>query len=277
VDRILIVEDDDDSREALAELLEGHGYDVETARDGVEAVEVAEKTPPTLVISDVNMPRRDGFALVGVLRDRAACASVPIILLSALSERERRVAGLDLGADDYLGKPVDADELLARVRVHLRHAHRQQELEQSSLLDPLTGVLNRRGLMAALHREHERVLRGRGSMSVMLIDVDDFKALNDTQGHAAGDQALRDIARAITEAVRAIDHVGRLGGDEFLVVVPDTDHAAGAALAERIAHLPVEVGLSVGHATLRPGETAEQLLARADAEMYERKRRRKAQ
>jgi diguanylate cyclase (GGDEF)-like protein len=277
VDRILIVEDDDDSREALAELLEEHGYDVATARDGVEAVELAEKTPPTLVISDVNMPRRDGFALIEELREREASATVPIILLSGILERERRVAGLDLGADDYLGKPVDADELLARVRVHLRHAHRAQELEQSSLLDPLTGVLNRRGLTAALHREHERVHRNGGALSVLLIDVDDFKTLNDSQGHAAGDRALRQIARAITEAVRAVDHVGRLGGDEFLVILPDADRAAGATLADRIGQLRVPAGLSVGAATLRPGESAEQLLARADAEMYQRKRLRKAQ
>jgi two-component system, cell cycle response regulator len=285
-DRILVVEDDDDAREALAELLVEQGYDVATARDGIEAIEMAERAPPTLVISDVCMPRRDGFALIGELRRHTASADTPIILMSGITERERRVRGLDLGADDYLGKPVDADELLARVRVHLRNARRRQELERRSLLDPLTGVLNRRGLMAALRREYERVHRGGAPLSVLVFDVDRFKELNDNHGHQVGDLVLRHIAREISDAVRAVDHVGRVGGDEFLVVIPDADEAAVDALAARLAELrlpplmfdgtALDVGVSIGVATLRAGETVDQLLARGDAAMYQRKRQRKS-
>ena len=287
-DRILIVEDDDDVRDAIAALLEEQGYVVETARDGAEAVQKVEDDPPALVISDVRMPGMDGFHLVERLREQASTADVPIILLSALDEHERRVAGLDLGADDYLGKPAHPDELLARVRVHLRHAHRQQALVRRSLLDPLTGALNRRGILAVLRRERERALRTRTPLSVLMLDVDGFKALNDTHGHAAGDSALRLIARAIVDAVRVVDHVGRLGGDEFVVAVPDGDEQAAAALAARLEVLDLpaleveggevlRVEVSVGAATMREGESLDALLERADAEMYARKRARARQ
>ena len=286
-DRVLVVEDDDDIRDLLSELLEEQGYEVTTARDGEEAVQVIDAEPPALVISDVRMPRRDGFELVHALRERRETADVPILLLSANTRKEEFLDGLERGADDYLEKPIDPVELLARVRVHLRHAHRRQELERRTLIDPLTGVLNRRGLMEAIRHEHERVHRVPGThMSVLLIDVDRFKTLNDTLGHNIGDQVLKRIADALVEAVRAVDHVGRLGGDEFVVVTPDADLTAANALANRLADLAIEplavdgqdvkVTVSVGVASLIEGETIDELIGRADTEMYQRKRQRKA-
>lgn len=281
-ERILVVDDDDDGRDALAALLEAHGYGVVRARDGSEALRTTERDSPSLVISDVVMPGVDGFELVRTLRARASSADVPVILLTGHDETTRRVEGLDLGADDFLAKPVAPAELLARVRVHLRHAERRRELERRIHVDPLTEVLNRRGLMATLRRELERARRDGTPMSVLMIDVDRFKHLNDTCGHAAGDVVLRNIARTLSEAVRAVDLVGRLGGDEFVVVVPNSDEPAAAALAERIALMriapvevdgrAIEVGVSAGVATLRDGETIEALLERADRAMYSRKR-----
>jgi two-component system cell cycle response regulator len=284
-DRILVVEDDNEIREALGLLLEEHGYTVDTARNGAEAVEKVEHDPPSLVISDIMMPDVDGFELVERLRERPAFADIPIILLSALREPDSRIAGLDLGADDYISKPTRPDELLARVRVHLRHAHRQRQLVRRSLVDPLTGALNRRGILSVLRRERERALRTGTPLSVLMLDVDGFKALNDTYGHKAGDIVLRDLARAIVEAVRVVDHVGRLGGDEFVVAVPDGDAAAAAGLASRLSVLelpplevrdrePLEVHVSVGVATLTGDETVDELLERADEEMYRHKRSR---
>lgn len=281
-DRILVVEDDDDIREALEALLEEHGYAVDTASDGAEAFAMVEQDPPALVISDVMMPGVDGYQLVEKLRKRPASADIPIILLSALQDPERKVAGLDLGADDYISKPTRPDELLARIRVHLRHAHRQQALTRRSLIDPLTGTLNRRGILSVLRRERERALKTGAPLSVLMLDIDGFKALNDTYGHKAGDTVLRQLARAIVEALRVVDHVGRLGGDEFVVAVPDGDPVAAAGLAARLSVLelpPLEiqdgslqVHVSVGVATLRQGESVDELLERADEEMYRRKR-----
>lgn len=281
-DRILVVEDDDDAREAIADLLRRHGYVVDTAADGAQAASKVEREPPDLVLSDVWMPNGGGFELVRALRARPASAHIPIILISALDEQARRVAGLDLGADDYLPKPVGSAELLARVRVHLKHAHRQRELERHALLDPLTSVLNRRGAVAALSRHHERSVRHRSPLSVLVIDIDRFKEINDTHGHAAGDAVLCHLARLLTDAVRVVDHVGRLGGDEFIVILSDTDASAAGALCARLRAMAIPPALvdgheltyaiSIGAATLRDDETIDELLARADRAMYGVKR-----
>ena len=278
-----MVDDDAPSRDALAALLRDHGYEVSIASGGIEAAAVVDRDAPDLVISDLRMPRGNGFELVKRLRSRSATVDLPIILVTAFDDPARRVHGLDLGADDYLAKPVDADELLARVRVHLRHAHRSQELVRRSVLDPLTGVLNRRGIVALLHRAQETARRSGSPLSVLMIDVDHFKALNDTHGHKAGDTALRQIARALVDAVRVADHVGRMGGDEFVVVVPDTGTAA-EQLAERLRrlHLPplavaedheLEISVSIGVATLDGDESLDTFLERADRAMYAAKGR----
>jgi len=283
-ERILIVEDDDDLREALESVLGDHGYDVVTARNGDEALRLVATEPPALVITDMYMPGVDGFRLIEMLRGQSATSDLPIILLSALDEPELRVQALDQGADDFVHKPANLEELLARVRVHLRHAKRQQALVRRSLLDPLTGALNRRGILSVLRRERERAIRSGQPLSVLMLDVDGFKMINDAFGHATGDAVLRHLARAVVETVRVVDHVGRLGGDEFVVAVPDGDERAAAALASRLEVLDLgplalpagarRIGISVGVATLRPGERLEELIDRADADMYRTKRER---
>lgn len=282
VDRILVVEDDPASREALAALLRDHGYVVDTAKDGAEAIAIIDREPPSVVITDIQMPHGGGFGIVRHMRSRPGLVGVPIILITALEGR-RRNAGLDLGADDYLAKPIDFDELLARLRVQLRHAHLQRDLIRNAELDPLTGVLNRRGILAVLRHERERVERSNGALSIALVDVDRFKRINDVYGHAAGDSVLRRVAQALVGAARAADLVGRLGGDELVVVLPDTDQAGALAAAERIGAIRIPlagevdedaVTVSVGVATRHRGETVDALLARADQAMYAAKHRR---
>jgi diguanylate cyclase (GGDEF)-like protein len=280
---ILIVDDDPSIRNSLTAVLQDQGYTVHSASDGAKAFAMIKRNPPALVISDLTMPGGDGFQLVEKMRGRAVTADIPVILLSGIQEPERRIAGLDLGADDYVAKPIRTDELLARVRVHLRHARRQDLLLQESLMDPLTGTLNRRGILSVLHRERERAIKSGTHLSVLMLDLDGFKALNDSYGHKAGDMVLRHFAAAIAAAVRVVDHVGRLGGDEFVVVLPDGDPAEAAAVAARLAVLdippldvadgrPLRVSASLGIATFRPRESVDDLLHRADAEMYRHKR-----
>jgi two-component system, cell cycle response regulator len=280
---ILVVEDDVLARDAMAELLRDEGYRVTTATDGVAAIAAIDDELPDLVISDVRMPGADGFDVVRRLRSRPTSEQTPILLVSAESEAHRRVVGLDLGADDFLTKPVDPGELLARVRSQLRRAEERGELARRAVSDPLTGVLNRRGIGAALQREEQRARRTGGSLSVLMVDVDHFKALNDALGHQVGDTVLRQVARSLTDAVRAVDHVGRFGGDEFLVVLPDADAAAAGALALRLRSLrlpalgidgdrELEVTISIGTATLRADETIDTMVERSDREMYRVKR-----
>jgi two-component system cell cycle response regulator len=276
----LVVEDDRSSRTALADLLRDAGYEVTCAADGAEALDRLQTDRPDLVISDVCMRGTDGFEMTRELRARTEVADTRLILVSALGDVDRRVKALDLGADDFLTKPLDPEELLARVRAQLRRARKHSDVVRMSLVDGLTGVLNRRGAFAEIERAIEHTRREGRPLSVLVADVDDFKEINDTLGHATGDGVLKSVADRLRHEVRAADCVGRLGGDEFVVVLAGIGKREAKAIADRIrtvegpsrAH---RVGVSIGAATLRSGESCDALLERADRRMYECKRRRR--
>ncbi len=282
--RVLVVDDEAASRRGYELLLQMSGYHVVTAKSGTEALERIREHDFDLVISDVNMPDGDGFELTRRLRAESATRDLPIILLSAVADSARRVSGLDRGADDFLEKPVDVNELLARVRVHVRHAQRNRELVEQSRFDALTGVLSRRAIDEELDREIKRAERSRLPVSVLMIDINDFKSFNDRHGHIVGDEAVRLVAQKLRAIVRDTDHVGRYGGDELLVVLPDTDADAANALHDRVylewrKHPPMPRGIadpvliSVGAATAVGPTTREALVAVADARMYADKHR----
>jgi diguanylate cyclase (GGDEF)-like protein len=232
------------------------------------------------------MPVLSGFDVLAQFRTLPALAGVPVIVVTGSNDIEQRVAGLDLGADDFLSKPVHAEELLARVRRQLQRSDRQREVARQSMIDALTGVLNRRGLANFFSRELERTHPEGTAMLVMVVDLNDFKRINDTWGHPAGDLALCAVARALQDALRASDRTGRMGGDEFAIVLPEVRIDDCQQLALRIREISpivielcaateVRVGLSLGLALAEPDETFDAVLARADAAMYEDKRRHK--
>jgi diguanylate cyclase (GGDEF)-like protein len=283
---ILLVEDNADAREVLALLLENHGYSVRMAENGVQALVEACRLPPDLVITDLAMPELSGLALVKQFRERPALMDIPVIVVSAHHDLEDRIAGFDLGADDFLPKPVHVDELLARVRRQLLRSDREREFARQSIVDALTGVLNRRGLENFFSREFERSHPTGATVGVMLVDLNDFKSVNDLWGHAAGDTALCAVARGLQDALRANDRIGRMGGDEFAIVLPEIRGADCIGLAQRVRQISpividftaadcLRVGLSLGVASAEPGESFQAVLARADAAMYEDKRRQK--
>lgn len=280
---VLVVDDDRDACEALAELMREEGYRVHTAYSGAEALAALHVEIPDLVLADVCMPGGDGFQLIDRMRTDAETSDIPVMFMSALSAASHRIRGLEIGADDYIAKPIDLDELMARVRAHLRRQRKLRRLQTDRVTDELTGVLNRRGLFEALERERSRLRRTGGPLSVAVLDVDRFKAINDRFGHAGGDEALRAVARALSASVRPFDYVGRIGGDEFALVLPATDEAAAEALASRLEALcpvrverpdgAIEVSWSIGAATSSDAEEpAGHLLERADEAMYRRKR-----
>ena len=283
---ILLIDDNAEARKALTLLLEDHGYTVRSAENGTEALEEAIRRPPDLIITDLAMPGLSGLDLIEQFRMQPTLGDVPVIVVSAHHNLRDRVAGFNLGADDFMAKPVHLDDLLARVRRHLHRSDRQREVVRQSMVDELTGVLNRRGLANFFSRELQRAHPDGATVAVMLVDLNDFKPINDNWGHAAGDTMLCAVTRSLQDALRANDRVGRMGGDEFAIVLPDIRSGDCVGLAQRVRQLsPIVVelipdtslcvGLSLGLAIAQPDETFEAVLARADAAMYEDKRRQK--
>lgn len=304
---VVIAEDEADSRALLQRHLERAGYHVRAFSNGRDALDAVRDLGEAVVIADWSMPVMDGIDLCRALR--AYCANEVIrfcyvILLTAHSDKERIVAGLDAGADDYLTKPYHGTELLARLRAGQRIAALQRQLRSRNLelvhvnahisllnskleemanTDMLTGIANRRSLFARLEELWSQTARNTRPLGLIAFDIDRFKRINDTHGHAAGDAVLRQVASLARGLARSYDIVGRTGGEEFCVIVPDANVENATAVAERIRAgiererfefkgvvMPVTVSLGVAE-RLPAHATCEDLVAQADAMLYRAK------
>ena len=230
--------------------LEARGYEVEGASDGQAALDTVMRSAPDLILLDVMMPEMDGLEVVRRLKAKseAELPFIPVIMQTALDSTERKVAGLDAGADDYVTKPINFAELEARVNSLLRIKTLQQELAarekelsemndrllQISLTDGLTQIENRRSLEQRLHEMFEHSVRLHEPIACIMCDIDKFKTVNDTYGHQAGDEVLKEFAQILKSEAREIDRVGRYGGEEFLLLLPGTVLDAAVTFAERL-------------------------------------------
>src|ERR687898_2839431 len=196
---ILIIEDHPDQRDLLAIVLQREGYKVVTAANGVEALEKLAQHEVQIALSDIMMPKMDGFELINRIRSNSALRHIYIILITARIQEGDRVRGLDLGADDYITKPFSFSELLARVRVGTRVVQYQQHLEYQTQVDALTGLFNRRAFENKVQDEFERSKRYHHHLSLLILDIDNFKIINDTYGHHGGDTALVRISETLKE------------------------------------------------------------------------------
>ena len=288
---LLVVDDDSDARAFLRAVLESDGLQVREAATGAEALAVLSRERVQLVLLDVCMPAMDGFAVAEAIKRRPG-SFIPIILLTAADDPASRARGIAAGADEILGKPVHPFELRLRVRAMLRIQHLTAELHAANRrlqslarTDELTGVRNRRGLRSVLEREFLRAERYGGRLALLALDLDRFKEVNDAHGHAVGDQVLRAVAQAVKGALRQVDVVGRTGGEEFVVVAPETTLDEALVVAERLrvavaeasvttpsgARVRVTVSCGVAaHRELRAA-TVDELLAAADAALYRAK------
>jgi diguanylate cyclase (GGDEF)-like protein len=219
---VLVIEDHPDQRELLELVLQREGYRVITAANGEEALEKLEKEEVHLALSDIMMPKMDGLELLRKVRGNPALKHTYLILITARIQEGDRVRGLDLGADDYINKPFSFSELLARVRVGARVVQYQQHLEHQTLTDSLTGLFNRRGFEKKIEEEFERVKRYNHAISLFILDIDNFKAINDTYGHHEGDNVLKVIAEHLKDKTRRSDYPARYGGEEFVLILPET-------------------------------------------------------
>jgi diguanylate cyclase (GGDEF)-like protein len=232
---ILVVDDNPDKLLLLESALKLAGYRVTTATDGDEALAAIESYQPDLVITDVMMPRMNGYELAQRIRSNPRTKFIPLIMQTAAGRRvEDLRRASEVGALGYITDPTDLDLLLARTRTLLEFKAYLDVCEEAAFTDHLTGLANRRRFERQLEREVNRTLRLEHPFSLLMIDIDDFKRLNDTFGHDMGDEAIRRIGKVLREGTRGIDLAARIGGEEFAVLLVETELTRGLEVAERL-------------------------------------------
>src|SRR3984957_2548178 len=233
--KILVAEDDAVSLHLLKNFLIKWNYDVTVATDGLQALQLLETDDtPRLAVLDWMMPNLEGIQICQQIRARLEKPYIYILLLTARAHKKDLLQGLAFGADDYLTKPFDAQELRARLHVGERILNLEDELRFRATHDNLTRIYSRGVALDAISREQARQVRDKSSFGVILVDLDHFKHINDTYGHGCGDTVLKEAARRMISCVRPYDTVGRYGGEEFLIVVASADESITLALAERV-------------------------------------------
>src|SRR5687768_2164613 len=284
--KVLIADDDEVTRVTLETLLRDLGHDVLVARDGTEAWDaICAEDAPLLAILDWMMPGMDGIEICRRLRDGDKRPYQYLIMLTAKQEMEDLVLSIESGADDYLRKPCDYRELRARLSAGERILALQDELRARATFDELTGLLNRATVLERLQRELAHAARKGEAASVILIDLDNFKVVNDTHGHPVGDEVLREASKRLAGRMRSYDELGRYGGEEFLAVLPGCALSSALEVAERmrqsVSALPVSTSRGEIYLTASLGVAAfaqarpvdmETLVAAADAALYRAKR-----
>jgi len=296
---ILVVDDLPVNIQLIQNYLSAVGYDTMAANNGEEALARIRERLPDLILLDVMMPRMDGFETCRHLKNNPATQYLPVIMVTALNELDDKIRGIEAGADDFISKPFNRLELLARVKSLLRvktlHDQLQlkiRQLEQMkeqlralAVTDGLTGVYNYRYFRQYLTQELRRAERHRLHVSLAMLDIDFFKRFNDAHGHLAGDEVLRIVARLMKGHTRAIDVVARYGGEEFAIILPETNKAQARIVAEKVLRLvenfpfPQNHGKEQTHLTVSVGvatytedaKTADTLIHCADQRLYHAK------
>jgi diguanylate cyclase (GGDEF)-like protein len=280
--KVLLVDDNVDALEVAKTRLGKENLDILCADGGVSGLKLARSEKPDLILLDLDMPDMSGFDVCRALKTDAELCMIPVIFVSAYGSADDKVQGLNIGAVDYVTKPFDAFELCARVRAALRTKHLQDLLIEHAHIDPLTGLPNRRALFERLRSEWARMKPSGENLSLLMVDIDHFKEINDTYGHNIGDELLKEVAHAIARQCRVSELPARFGGDEFAVVAPCVTAAGAARLAERcrqeVANIRIAVQGTAIHATASFGvadaknlPSSEALVERADEALYRAK------
>ena len=298
--RILVVDDDQDSVDLLARWLTMEGYEVLTAKDGAEALQRIGGDRPDLVLLDLLIPPPDGLAVIRAAKRDRDMSTVPLVVMTVKRDVKTKIEALRGGADDFIVKPFHFDELDAVMRASLKKRYLYTSLERANrqlrdanekllkltVTDDRTSLHNDRYLKRRLAEEFKRARRYGSPLTLMLVDLDHFKQVNDKYGHDCGDQVLAEFARVLFDNAREIDIVGRYGGEEFLMILPNTDAIRAAVVAERVRKATeehvyrhkeflVRITVSIGLASIPANaalRTEADLLRAADEALYRAKR-----
>lgn len=291
--RVLIIEDKSFESEKFIETLKRDDDEIVAVRSGDQAMDMAQHNDFDIITVSLNLQNEDGLRLCSHLRSNERTRAVPILMVAEEADMKRIAQGLEIGAHDYILRPVDRNELLARVRTQIRRKRYQDRLrsnyEQSlslALTDSLTGLFNRRYLMVHLEKLLNKNKESNKSLCCLMMDIDHFKKINDTYGHQVGDDVLKVFAERVSQRLRSFDLVARLGGEEFVVVLPDISQDMAFQVAERLRkgicnakfevsgpHGPIDVSVSIGAAMITGSQNlkVEDVLKLADDELYRAK------
>ena len=231
--KVLIIDDSQDIHGLLHARLRSEPIELHSAEGGAEGLTMAFSLQPDLILLDVDMPSPDGFEVCRQLKADSRTSTVPVVFLSGATSTEEKIKGLELGAVDYITKPFDPAELRARVRASLRTKYLLDLLAHKAMIDGLTGLWNRTYFENRLNAELSLSRRSGQPLACIMLDLDHFKRLNDSHGHPFGDEVLRCVAQVLGETCRGEDVICRYGGEEFVILAPNTPAPAAADLAER--------------------------------------------
>jgi len=279
---ILVVDDEPLYQELIADIL-GADYEILMASGGMQALEIARNKMPDLILLDLIMPGIDGYEVYRRMKAVQRTCDIPVIFITGLGDVAAEAKGLKLGAVDYITKPINPELVRARVNTQIRIKLTRDKLSQLAATDGLTGLANRSYFDKMLAYEYARHTRSGTDLSLIMLDIDQFKAFNDTYGHVCGDDCLRRIASAISGIiVRATDLVARYGGEEFVFLLPETRLSGAVMLAEKVCKCISDLALehrrsSAGHVTASlgvasgrflPGSLISGLVENADLQLY---------
>lgn len=275
--RVLIVDDSYQNIQLLASLLQGEGYKVAVATSGDDAIHFVETEATDLVLLDIMMPGTNGFEVLEHIRSLDGDAEIPVIVVSALSSKEEKIRMFKQGAVDYIVKPFVREEVLARVRVHLKLHHAYTRIKELALKDKLTGAYNRWLLFEMYEKIAHQSYRSSRPFTLCYLDIDSLKEINDTYGHGLGDSVIKAVADSVLKNIRNSDYFFRTGGDEFLIIFADESQEQTEQVIKRIKeNLKLDNGgdfisdFSYGLKEVQPGEGigVEAVLPIIDQRMY---------
>ena len=285
-ERILIIDDSPVQAERLRSILQDD-YTVTLANTAESGLKYAKEGNFDLVLLDVVMPEMDGFVLLKKLQEEIITQHTPVILITSLSDAENEERGLTLGAVDYITKPYHPPIVRARVNTHIKLSRYRRQVEQSAMIDPMTGVSNRRGYENCYYRKWQDAVRLKAPISLCMMDIDKFKVYNDTFGHPAGDRVIRAVAGVAADYLRrSTDFFARYGGEEFVAIIQGNDAGTAFTQLRRLReavenlHIPHNpevsqwVTVSIGGVTIRPkmSDSYNTYLEIADTMLYDAKR-----